>query len=169
MKVSKWYSIKDKGDSVIISYSKFNRVKALTVFSIILIIFLLYTSITDISLTLISIIIMLVIMFISFGMAFLVDSYVFADNGDVIRTTGIYPFRKIDRIPASRIQYLETENFVKTSFIDELTKKKKQLPQNNNYFSLLMVLDDDTKMKLGAYSMYNKSIIKKLEKFYKIY
>jgi hypothetical protein len=169
MKVSKWYSIKEKGDSVIISYSGFNRVKALAVFSIILIIFLLYTAITDISLPLISLIIMLVILFISFGMTFLSDSYVFTGDGDVIRTIGIYPFRKIDRIPASRIQYLETEDFVKNSFIDELTKKKKHQPQKNNYFSLVLVLDDDTDMKLGSYRIYNKSIIKKLEKFYKIY
>ncbi len=168
MKVSKWYSIQEKDDSLIITYSKFNRIKSLIVFLSFVSFFLFYTSISDLQPLLFGKIIMIIILVISFIMGFLVDSYKFSMENDIIRSTGLFPFIKTVKIPVSNVENIHTEVFTRTSFFGNVLKKKNH-EKKDNYFSIVLILNDGSRISLGSYSIYYKHYIKKLEKFLKIY
>jgi hypothetical protein len=145
-----------------------NRIKSLLVLSAFLSFFLFYTSITNLQPSVIGKIIMIIILVISFIMGFLVDSYKFTYSGDIIRSSGLFPFIKSVNIPVSAVDHIHTEVFTKSSFFDSILKNKNP-EKKDNYFSMVMVLNDGSRISLGSYSVYYKHYIKKLEKFIKIY
>ncbi len=163
MKVSHWYSIHQRNNSITVEYSMHNRIISVIVFVLITSVFFYYTFILHNELIVWSVLVVSVIVLVSLLMSVLSDKYEFNfDTNVLMKCHGIYPLIKKDFIPIRDITEVDVSQFENTSFLYHIARGVNP-KYTNTYFNLKIGVKNKATISLGSFGEERKYIINTLK------
>jgi hypothetical protein len=136
MRQAGWYSLKEKNELILITYSLQNRIKAILGFMLLGFLFVYYHITNPEKGFDIANFVVILIIFFFLIMSLLSDKYLFYPNkAEFTKIYGILPFIVKKNVCFSSIESIEIENVEKKPFLEYLGKSP-----NSSYFTILSII-----------------------------